>query len=231
MTKIQVPQQLTGSPVEDLGALAEVDLRRLAGVELKDRRRLWMSGLETCEEAAHRGVRAGEAVAAHQGAVDGSALDSLTPPALGPLAMRLRERGDRGLGAHRIQVHGKLRIPGQRRGHVEPPCRLGGAPKLGQLAPTHQSGTRNGAVGIAQSARRRARDRREWPSTEAEIKVARASLFAAQALARDLIANGRGPEFQEIRDFISTIVPDSDAVTSAQETTASGTATVPNDRA
>ena len=51
-------------------------------------------------------------------------------------------------------------------------------------------------------------DRREWPGTEAEIKVARASLFAAQALARGLIADGREHEVQEIRDFISTIVPD-----------------------
>ncbi len=53
-------------------------------------------------------------------------------------------------------------------------------------------------------------DRREWPSTEAEIKVARASLFAAQALARGLIADGREQEVREIRDFISTIVPDAD---------------------
>ena len=51
-------------------------------------------------------------------------------------------------------------------------------------------------------------DRREWPSTEAEIKVARASLFAAQALARGLIADGREQEVQEIREFISSIVPD-----------------------
>ena len=52
-------------------------------------------------------------------------------------------------------------------------------------------------------------DRRQWPGTEAEIKVARASLFAAQVLARGLIADGREHEVQEIRDFISTIVPDS----------------------
>ena len=51
-------------------------------------------------------------------------------------------------------------------------------------------------------------DRRDWPRTEAEIKVARASLFAAQALARGLIADGREQEVQEIRNFISTIVPD-----------------------
>ena len=50
--------------------------------------------------------------------------------------------------------------------------------------------------------------RREWPASETEIRVARASLFAAQALARNLIADGREPEVQEIRDFISTIVPD-----------------------
>ena len=54
-------------------------------------------------------------------------------------------------------------------------------------------------------------DRREWPGTETEIKVARASLFAAQAIALDLIAAGREKEVQDIRDFISTIVPDPDA--------------------
>ena len=54
-------------------------------------------------------------------------------------------------------------------------------------------------------------DRSQWPSTEAEIKVARASLFAAQALARDLLAAGREQDVQEIRDYISTIVPDFDA--------------------
>ena len=31
-------------------------------------------------------------------------------------------------------------------------------------------------------------DRREWPRSEAETRVARASLFAAQVLARNLIA-------------------------------------------
>ena len=54
-------------------------------------------------------------------------------------------------------------------------------------------------------------DRRDWPSTIAEIRVARASLFTAQAIARDLIADGREHEVQEIRDFISTNVPDPDA--------------------
>ena len=54
-------------------------------------------------------------------------------------------------------------------------------------------------------------DRREGPPGVAELRVARASLFAAQALARDLIAAGREAEIQEIRTFISTIVPDPDA--------------------
>ena len=53
-------------------------------------------------------------------------------------------------------------------------------------------------------------DRRNWPSTETEIRVARATLFAAQAIARDLIAAGRQHEVDEIREFISTIVPDVD---------------------
>ena len=51
-------------------------------------------------------------------------------------------------------------------------------------------------------------DRRDWPKTEAEIRVARASLFTAQAVARDLIAPGRKHEIEEIREFILTIVPD-----------------------
>ena len=54
-------------------------------------------------------------------------------------------------------------------------------------------------------------DRREWPGTDTEMRVARASLFAAQAIARQLIADGREQEVQEIRDFLSTIVPDPDA--------------------
>ena len=53
-------------------------------------------------------------------------------------------------------------------------------------------------------------DRRDWPRTEAETRVARASLFAAQVLARGLIADGREHEVQEIRDFISTIVPEAE---------------------
>ena len=53
-------------------------------------------------------------------------------------------------------------------------------------------------------------DRREGPRSVAELRVARASLFAAQALARDLIAAGREGEVEEIRAFISTIVPDPD---------------------
>ena len=60
-------------------------------------------------------------------------------------------------------------------------------------------------------------ERRENPKTVAEIRVERASLFAAQAIARDLIAAGREKEVEEIRDFISTIVPDPDAKPSATQ--------------
>ena len=129
-------QVLTDTRVEDLGPLAEVDLGRLAGVELQHGGDMRVSGLEACEEAANRGVRAGEAVAAYQGGVDGGALDALTPPTRHPLAMRFRQRGDRGLCTDRTQGHGKLGVIGQRRGDVEPACRLGGAAKLRRLAPT-----------------------------------------------------------------------------------------------
>ncbi len=54
-------------------------------------------------------------------------------------------------------------------------------------------------------------DQRELFGRDARVRVARASLFAAQVLARDLIAAGRDNEVQEIRDFISTIVPDVEA--------------------
>ena len=70
-------------------------------------------------------------------------------------------------------------------------------------------------------------DPRDWPKTEAEIRVARASLFAAQAIARDMIAAGRENEVQEIREFISTIVPDADTRLPAQLTTATDL-TTPN---
>lgn len=48
----------------------------------------------------------------------------------------------------------------------------------------------------------------EWPSTEAAIRVARASLFTAQAIVRDLNAAGKEKDVQSIREFISTIVPE-----------------------
>ena len=53
-------------------------------------------------------------------------------------------------------------------------------------------------------------DRRASLGADAEIRVARASLFAAQAIARRLIADGRENEVQEIREFISGIVTDPD---------------------
>lgn len=51
-------------------------------------------------------------------------------------------------------------------------------------------------------------ERRRLFSPEAEIRVARSSLFTAQAIARGLIAAGKEKDVQEIREFISTIVPD-----------------------
>ena len=49
---------------------------------------------------------------------------------------------------------------------------------------------------------------REWPSTDVQIQVARASLFTAQAMVRDMAAAGRQKEITKIRRYISTIVPD-----------------------
>lgn len=54
-------------------------------------------------------------------------------------------------------------------------------------------------------------DRREWPRTELDIQVAKAALFAAQVLRRDLIADGRTDEVEEVLKFVSTLVPESAA--------------------
>ena len=51
-------------------------------------------------------------------------------------------------------------------------------------------------------------DNRAWPRTDAEVQIARASLFTAQAIALDMTAAGRGQEIDEIRRYIATIVPD-----------------------
>ncbi len=53
----------------------------------------------------------------------------------------------------------------------------------------------------------KALERRGMFSPEVEIRVARASLFTAQAIAWDLVAIGKEKDIQEIREFISTIVP------------------------
>ena len=42
-------------------------------------------------------------------------------------------------------------------------------------------------------------DRREWPRTELEIHHLRSSLFTAQAMVRDMIANGSKEEIEQIR--------------------------------
>ena len=51
-------------------------------------------------------------------------------------------------------------------------------------------------------------DRREWPRTEHELRLLRSSMFTAQAIARDMIADGRGDEVEHIRRSISAVVPD-----------------------
>ena len=54
-------------------------------------------------------------------------------------------------------------------------------------------------------------DRREWPRTEAEIHVARATMFVALALERDLISAGREDESKEIHEIISSFLPEPDS--------------------
>ncbi len=49
---------------------------------------------------------------------------------------------------------------------------------------------------------------REWPQSEVQVRVARASLFAAQAIALDMIAAGRKTKVDQILEHVATIVPD-----------------------
>ena len=50
-------------------------------------------------------------------------------------------------------------------------------------------------------------DTTEWPKSEVQVRVARASLFTAQAIALDMIAAGRKNEVDQILDHVATIVP------------------------
>ena len=51
-------------------------------------------------------------------------------------------------------------------------------------------------------------DRREWPRSELEIRLLRSTLFTAEAAARNMIADGREKEVEEIRRDISRIAPE-----------------------
>ena len=50
-------------------------------------------------------------------------------------------------------------------------------------------------------------DSREWPRTELEIRLLRSTLFTAEATARNMIAEGREDEVEEIRRKITNIAP------------------------
>ena len=51
-------------------------------------------------------------------------------------------------------------------------------------------------------------DGRQWPRIEAEIYLLRSAMFAAQAIARDMEAAGRGDEIAEIARNISRVAPE-----------------------
>ena len=63
-------------------------------------------------------------------------------------------------------------------------------------------------------------DHRDWPRTELEIQLLRSTLFTAQAVARDMIANGREDEVEEIRRDISRFAPDLPMTSTNEENSA-----------
>ena len=94
-------------------------------------------------------------------------------------------------------------------------------PEQWELIEQAAKGTRSTANQLVMELAIEALERRKLFSPEAEIRVARASLFTAQAIAKDLIAAGKEKDIKAIRDFISTIVPDPGAIATPVEKTSS----------
>ena len=61
----------------------------------------------------------------------------------------------------------------------------------------------------------------EWPQSEVQVRVARASLFTAQAIALDMIGEGRKNDVDQILEHVATIVPRAAPGPLAEEETAS----------
>ena len=111
---------LAGVEIDQFGTGAEVDLCGLARCKIKDDRGFGLIIGQGLHKPPHRRVTAGEAVVAHQGAVDGCAVDPFAHPGLdlrsigshrGAAARLLRPLGKR---------PGKLRLAGQRTGRIKP---------------------------------------------------------------------------------------------------------------
>ena len=49
---------------------------------------------------------------------------------------------------------------------------------------------------------------KQWPGTEAEIRMYRSCLFTAQVLARDFVASDREEELEQIRRDVSKLAPE-----------------------
>ena len=60
-------------------------------------------------------------------------------------------------------------------------------------------------------------ENRDWPRSAVQIRVARSSLFAAQAIARDMKKAGRQQEIDEILEYAALIVPDHAPASSAAQ--------------
>ena len=76
--------------------------------------------------------------------------------------------------------------------------------RIEQVADQHGTSANQLVVELAIEAL----DRRDWPRTEAEIYMLRSAMFAAQAIARDMEAAGRGDEIAEIARNISKVAPE-----------------------
>ena len=62
---------------------------------------------------------------------------------------------------------------------------------------------------------------RDWPQSEVQVRVARASLFTAQAIALDMIAAGRKKQVDQVLDYVATVVPGAAPGPSVEEETIS----------
>ena len=139
---------LAGDSIDELRAGAEIDLGGFPGSEIEDYRGLDVGVRPRLEKTPHCRITAGETMVAHQGLVDGGAVDASGAPGLNLAAERFHQRGNCGFTGGGGEDLGQGRFVRQRVIGIQPAATRPLAPDLGCLAPAYETGTGNITVGI-----------------------------------------------------------------------------------